>query len=44
VGSPGAGRLVNGGLPEDSVAAANGWSWPHGDVREPLVPARGQGA
>ena len=27
VGSPGVGRLVNGGLAEDSVAAANGGSW-----------------
>jgi len=22
-----AGRLVNGGLPDDYVAAANGWTW-----------------
>ena len=34
VGSPGAGRLVNGGLPEDSAAGANGGCWPFGVVRE----------
>jgi len=31
--SPGAGRLVNGGLPEDSAATTNGRSWPGLPVR-----------
>jgi hypothetical protein len=31
VGSPGAGRLVNGDLPGDFAATTNGRSWPVGD-------------
>ena len=38
-GSPGAGRLVNGALPEDSAATTKGRSWPVSDLR-PTVANR----
>jgi len=35
MGSLGAGRLVNGGLPEDSAATANGSSWQEQSIARP---------